>query len=161
VKGSIRPGLLESGSMQEARPFSLRVRVYYEDTDAGGIVYHATYLRWMERARTEWLRALGGQHADMAARDGVQFVVSELGIQYRRPARLDDLVDVGLEVTQVGRASLRVGQRTRLATGEADAGPGARGALLTDATVRIAVMDRHSGRPAPLPRWLLDTLGTK
>ena len=161
MKGSIRPGLVESGSMQEARPFSLRVRAYYEDTDAGGIVYHATYLRWMERARTEWLRALGARHADMVIRDGVQFVVSELDIRYRRPARLDDLVEVGLEVTQLGRASLRVAQRTCLVAGGEDAGPPARGALLTDATVRIAVMDRLSGRPAPLPRWLLDTLGTQ
>jgi acyl-CoA thioester hydrolase len=148
--------------MQDAHPFFLRVRVYYEDTDAGGIVYHATYLRWMERARTEWLRALGAQHAEMAVRDGVQFVVSELDIRYRRPARLDDLVDVDLEVTELRRASLRVAQRVwQAAPGDAGRTRDERGTPLTDATVRIAVMDRHSGRPAPLPRWLLDSLGAK
>jgi acyl-CoA thioester hydrolase len=138
--------------MTDARRFSIRVRVYYEDTDAGGIVYHATYLRWMERARSDWLRALGERHGELAARAGVQFVVSEIDIRYRRPARLDDLLDVDLEVVEVRRASLRLVQRTR-AAGSPDAAPH------TDATVRVAVMDRRSGRPAPMPRRLLDTLG--
>lgn len=145
--------------MTDARSFTIRVRVYYEDTDAGGIVYHATYLRWMERVRTEWLRALGASHGALAEQEGLQFVVSELDIRYRRPARLDDLLDVDLEVTEVRRASLRVAQRTRLAAdGDADAtadGP------LADAGVRIAVMDRHSGRPAPLPKWLIDRLAPR
>jgi acyl-CoA thioester hydrolase len=135
--------------MSEARSFSIRVRVYYEDTDAGGIVYHATYLRWMERVRSDWLRVLGERHDAMAGQ-GLQFVVSELDIRYRRPARLDDLLDVDLEVLEVRRASLRLAQRTRAADD---------GALLADATVRVAVMDRHTGRPAPMPRRLLDTLG--
>ncbi|MCX7231166.1 MAG: tol-pal system-associated acyl-CoA thioesterase [Burkholderiales bacterium] len=135
--------------MSEARSHSIRVRVYYEDTDAGGIVYHATYLRWMERVRSDWLRSLGERHDAMAAA-GLQFVVSEVDIRFRRPARLDDLLDVDLEVIEVRRASLRLTQRTRGADG---------GLLLADATVRVAVMDRHSGRPAPLPKRLLDTLG--
>jgi acyl-CoA thioester hydrolase len=135
--------------MSDARSFSIRVRVYYEDTDAGGIVYHATYLRWMERVRSDWLRALGERHDAMAGQ-GLQFVVSELDIRYRRPARLDDLLDVDLEVLEVRRASLRLAQRTRAAED---------GALLADATVRVAVMDRQTGRPAPMPGRLLDTLG--
>ncbi len=140
--------------MDDARRFSIRVRVYYEDTDAGGIVYHATYLRWMERARTDWLRALGERHVALAESAGVQFVVSEIAIRYRRPARLDDLLDVDLEVVEVRRASLRLVQRARRAHGEADAG-----APIADADVRVAVMDRRTGRPAALPRRLLDTLG--
>jgi acyl-CoA thioester hydrolase len=136
--------------MDDARRFSIRVRVYYEDTDAGGIVYHATYLRWMERARTDWLRALGERHVELADSAGVQFVVSELAIRYRRPARLDDLLDVDLEVAELRRASLRLVQRTRPAGG---------GATISDADVRVAVMDRRTGRPAGLPRRLLDTLG--
>ncbi|MFN7645380.1 MAG: tol-pal system-associated acyl-CoA thioesterase [Burkholderiales bacterium] len=135
--------------MSEARSHSIRVRVYYEDTDAGGIVYHATYLRWMERVRSDWLRSLGERHDALAAA-GLQFVVSEVDIRFRRPARLDDLLDVDLKVIEVRRASLRLTQRTR----GADGGP-----LLADATVRVAVMDRHSGRPAPLPKRLLDTIG--
>ncbi|MFN9771951.1 MAG: tol-pal system-associated acyl-CoA thioesterase [Burkholderiales bacterium] len=136
--------------MDDARRFSIRVRVYYEDTDAGGIVYHATYLRWMERARTDWLRALGERHVELAESTGVQFVVSELAIRYRRPARLDDLLDVDLEVAELRRASLRLVQRTRPAGG---------GETIADADVRVAVMDRRTGRPAGLPRRLLDTLG--
>jgi len=145
--------------MTHARRFTIRVRVYYEDTDAGGIVYHATYLRWMERVRTEWLRALGASHGALAERDGLQFVVSALDIRYRRPARLDDLLDVDLEVTEVRRASLRVAQRTRLAA-DSDVPATAEG-LLADAGVRIAVMDRRSGRPAPLPEWLIDRLAPR
>jgi acyl-CoA thioester hydrolase len=136
--------------MDDARRFSIRVRVYYEDTDAGGIVYHATYLRWMERARTDWLRALGERHVELAESTGVQFVVSELAIRYRRPARLDDLLDVDLEVAELRRASLRLVQCTRPAGG---------GETIADADVRVAVMDRRTGRPAGLPRRLLDTLG--
>ena len=136
--------------MDDARRFSIRVRVYYEDTDAGGIVYHATYLRWMERARTDWLRALGERHVELAESTGVQFVVSELAIRYRRPARLDDLLDVDLEVAELRRASMRLVQRTRPAGG---------GEAIADADVRVAVMDRRTGRPAGLPRRLLDTLG--
>jgi acyl-CoA thioester hydrolase len=140
--------------MSDVRRFELRVRVYYEDTDAGGIVYHATHLRWMERVRTEWLRALGERHAALAETAGVQCVVSELSIRYRRPARLDDLLDVDLEVLEVRRASLRLAQRVRCAAGEPDGG-----ALVADADVRVAAMDRRSGRPGALPRRLLDTLG--
>jgi acyl-CoA thioester hydrolase len=154
--------------MHDARLAHLRVRVYYEDTDAGGIVYHATYLRWMERVRTEWLRALGARHSALAEHDGVQFVVSDLEIRYRRPARLDDLVDVDLEVLEVRRATLRVAQRSwAVPQDTAPAAGGERpaadrlGPPLTEASVRIAVMDRRSGRPAPLPRWLRDTLGTE
>lgn len=137
--------------MSEALRFSMRVRVYYEDTDAGGIVYHASYLRWMERARTEWLRTLGEHHGELAARAGVQFVVSEIDIRYRRPARLDDLLEVDLSVLQVRGASLRLAQAVRPA-GHPESAP------LTEATVRVAVMDRITGRPAPLPRRLLDLL---
>jgi acyl-CoA thioester hydrolase len=136
--------------MTDPRRFSIRVRVYYEDTDAGGIVYHASYLRFMERARTDWLRAMGVNHGELADRDRVQFVVAEMALKFLRPARLDDLLGVSLEVTEVRRASLRLVQRVTLDPG---------GALLTDATVRVAVMARESGRPAPLPQWLHRKLG--
>lgn len=139
--------------MDDARRFSIRVRVYYEDTDAGGIVYHATYLRWMERVRTEWLRALGERHVALAESAGVQFVVSEIAIRYRRPARLDDLLDVDLELAELRRASLRLVQCARRPDGGAGEAP------LAEADVRVAVMDRRTGRPAALPRRLLDTLG--
>jgi acyl-CoA thioester hydrolase len=149
---------MQEGTATDAhgRGFAIRVRVYYEDTDAGGIVYHASWLRWMERVRTEWLRAMGAHHTELAVRDGVQFVVSELAIRYRRPARLDDLLQVDLAVTEVRRASLRLAQRAwRLAPdGRPLPEPPA-----VEAMVRVAVMRRDGGRPAPLPGWLFDKLG--
>lgn len=138
-----------------ARRFESRVRVYYEDTDAGGIVYHASWLRWMERVRTDWLRALGARHGELAGRDGLQFVVADLAIRYRRPARLDDLLRVDLELVEARRASLRLAQRAWLV---GETGDDRSDAPLVDAEVRVAAMRRDSGRPAPLPAWLLDLL---
>lgn len=138
--------------MSEARHFSIQSRVYYEDTDAGGIVYHASYLRWMERARTEWLRALGARHVDLAERDAIQFVVSSLEIRYLRPARLDDLLQIDLTVDQARKASLRLDQRVVLI--EEGKAPKPNTPPLTQASVRVAVMNRLTGRAAPLPSWL-------
>ncbi|HYF60474.1 MAG TPA: YbgC/FadM family acyl-CoA thioesterase [Burkholderiaceae bacterium] len=153
--------------MTDARSFSVRVRVYYEDTDAGGIVYHANYLRWMERARTEWLRSLGARHAELAAGPGLQFVVSEMAIRWIAPARLDDLLDVDVAVLEVRRASMRLAQRVwrppQDASGATPPGPDAAAdrVLLAEATVRAAATDRASGRPVAMPRALLETLGTR
>ncbi len=82
------------------------LRVYWEDTDAGGVVFYANYLKFFERARTEWLRALGFQQHDMAQRLGVMFVVSDTQVRYVAPARLDDEVTVSVQVVEAGRASL-------------------------------------------------------
>ncbi len=86
--------------------FSLPVRVYYEDTDAGGVVYHANYLRFMERARTEWLRALGFEQDRLAQELGIVFVVASLDIQYRKPARFNDALSVTSSISTVGRVSI-------------------------------------------------------
>lgn len=150
--------------MPESPGFSIGFRVYYEDTDAGGIVYHANYLRWMERVRTEWLRSLGIHHTELASSAGIQFVVSALDIRYIRPARLDDQVVVDLTVTERRRASLRLTQRVLFSNDLPDtvrASLRPPGSLLADASVRVAVMDRDTGRPAALPQWLLDTLERK
>ncbi len=143
---------------REKRAFALPFRVYYEDTDAGGIVYHANYLRWMERVRTEWLRTLGVQQTELAAQQGLQFVVSELEIRYVRPARLDDLLTVDLTVGQVRGASLRLGQRVWQSNPEAQDHVDASARPLVEASVRVAVMNRQDGRPAALPRWLLNAM---
>jgi acyl-CoA thioester hydrolase len=89
------------------------IRVYYEDTDAGGVVYHATYLRYAERARTEALRDLGIPHADLVARFGVMFMVRGLEVDYERGARLDQALMVETEVLDVGGASVRLRQTVR------------------------------------------------
>lgn len=88
-----------------------RLRVYFEDTDAGGIVYHANYLRYAERARSEFLRELGLPHAEMMTRHGALFVVRRVRMDYLRPARLDDALEVETEVLEVGGASARLAQR--------------------------------------------------
>jgi acyl-CoA thioester hydrolase len=132
-----------------------RVRVYYEDTDAGGIVYYANYLRFFERARTEWLRALGVEQGRLRATDGIGFVVRDCAMQYLHPARLDDEIDVtvGIEAIDrdVRRASMRFVQR---ATRVFDA------TTLVSGTVRVACVLHASGRPAPIPDWLLDRMRT-
>lgn len=130
-----------------APAFEMRVRVYYEDTDAGGIVYHANYLRYFERARTDWLRSLGAVHSELDARHGMVFVVRDLAIDYIAPARLDDELTVDVHVLETRRASMRLAQFARL--------PGS-GEPLVSAALRIAALDRGTGRPAGFPRWLTD-----
>ena len=160
------------------RLHSIGVRVYYEDTDAGGIVYYANYLRFFERARTDWLRAAGITHQDLSQVDGLGLVVRECAVQYLRPARLDDLlaIEVGVAdpATDLGRASLRLTQRALLversagcadaagaglqATPRAAADPGAGSGsrtVLATATIRIACLAASTGRPAPLPQRVL------
>ena len=101
------------------RLHSIGVRVYYEDTDAGGIVYYANYLRFFERARTDWLRAAGISQQELSRVEGLTLVVRECAVQYLRPARLDDLLAIEVAVanpaTDIGRASLRLTQRALLA----------------------------------------------
>lgn len=94
-----------------AAEFSLRVRVYFEDTDAGRVVYYASYLRFMERARTEWLRSRGLEQGEMAAQLDVLFVVREVGIEYLLPGRLDDLFDVDVRTLERRRAGVVLEQR--------------------------------------------------
>lgn len=115
------------------------VRVYYEDTDAAGIVYYVNYLKFAERARTEMLRLLGREQQHMMESEGVAFAVKSARIEYFRPARLDDSLAVRTGLIEVAGASLKVRQRIF------------RGAeLLADMQIRLAVMDR-SGRPTRLP----------
>lgn len=125
--------------------FSMPVRVYYEDTDAGGIVYYANWLRYFERARTDWLRALGAEHTRLAGEAGVVFVVREIAVDYRQPARLDDLLEIEVRLIEARRASWTLWQCARL---------GGQPEPLVTATVRIAAIRRDDGRPTGFPRWL-------
>lgn len=90
--------------------FSWPVRVYYEDTDSGGVVYYANYLRFMERARTEWLRRLGFEQDDLREREGILFAVHSLQVDYHKPARFNDLLQVTVRAEKIGRASLDFAQ---------------------------------------------------
>ena len=122
------------------------LRVYFEDTDAGGIVYYANYLRFAERARTEMLRCLGYPHGEMMARDGLAFAVQRCEIEYVRPAHLDDALEVHSGPVEIGAASLDLDQR--VARG---------GEVIARLRVRLACI-AGSGRPARLPSGLRGAL---
>ena len=127
--------------------FSWPARVYWEDTDAGGVVYHARYLAFMERARSEWMRALGWDQGVLRDRDDQVFVVRTMDIDFRAPARLDDQLQVSVRLLECRGASFSVGQRI-----ERD------GALLVEARVRIAALRASDFRPRPIPDALLTEL---
>ncbi|MBL8345340.1 MAG: tol-pal system-associated acyl-CoA thioesterase [Rubrivivax sp.] len=125
----------------------LTLRVYWEDTDAGGIVFYANYLKFFERARTEWLRALGVQQQAMRERTGAIFVVTHTSMHYRAPARLDDALEVTVAVRHTGRASLEVAQQAWRAD-----------TLLAEGEVRIGCVDATSLRPCRIPADILELL---
>ena len=134
------------------------VRIYYEDTDAGGIVYHANYLRFAERARTEMMRLLGAEHSAIRSEEGVIWAVRALSVDYRQPARLDDHLMVETRVTAMGGASLRLVQ-TILRHGASPAFPdaAAKPPELAHIELRLACID-GAGRPARLPARVRDAL---
>ncbi|MBS0444356.1 MAG: tol-pal system-associated acyl-CoA thioesterase [Proteobacteria bacterium] len=133
----------------DTAPFRFTVRVYWEDTDAGGIVFYANYLKFFERARTEWLRALGLAQEELRTAGGLLFMVSAASLRYLAPARLDDAIDVTVRPRSAGRATLELGQE---AWRREPSGPAK---LLADATVRIACVDAGTYRPRRIPTSLL------
>ncbi len=135
-----------------APAFWFPVRVYWEDTDAGNVVYYAGYLRFMERARSEWLRARGIDQAGLLRNERVQFVVAEAQIRYHRPARYDDLLQVSVRVREQRRASLVLEQEIRRDT--------VAGERLISATIRVACIDADSQKPRPLPPALAQGAAT-
>ncbi|WP_439518455.1 tol-pal system-associated acyl-CoA thioesterase [Hydrogenophaga sp.] len=138
----------------QGAPFTWRVRVYWEDTDAGGIVFYANYLKFFERARTEWLRELGIGQQSLRDEVGGMFIVSETRVQYHRPARLDDLLLVTARVQEAGRASLTIEQRALLPPPETGAPP----LMLCEGTIRIGWVDAQSLRPQRIPAPVLEAL---
>lgn len=147
--------------------FSWRTRVYWEDTDAGGVVYYANYLRFMERARTEWLRTLGFCQRDLASNHGVLFAVTRVRIDYRRPARLDDELSVTCEPRALGAASISFAQNIVRVSAAAAAAPEPAGAfdaapgVLTESEVRIACLDARTFRPLRTPEFLLSAFAAQ
>jgi acyl-CoA thioester hydrolase len=131
----------------EIKPvFAWPVRVYWEDTDAGGVVYHANYLRFLERARSEWLRAAGiGQH-QLQHEAGIVFVVHRMDLKFRRPARLDDLLTATVRTLEVRGVRFSVAQQLLR---EPDR------ELLVEAEVHVACLDAATFRPHPIPEHLL------
>jgi len=155
--------------------FSHTLRVYWEDTDAGGVVFYANHLKFFERARTEWLRARGVQQQALREAEGVIFVVAETQVRYLAPARLDDLLRVSVQPQVLGRASLtlvqqswRVGaDRADVVADVADIGAAATpatpeqadiGPLLAEGTIRIGCVAAGTLRPCRIPNHVLAAL---
>ncbi len=125
----------------------LTVRVYWEDTDAGGVVFYANYLKFFERARTEWLRALGVEQTTLKADTGAIFVVAEVNLRYLAAAKLDDLLIITVKVLDQGAASLELEQQAWRAD-----------TLLAEGSVRVGCVDGVTLRPRRIPKQVLDAL---
>lgn len=131
--------------------FILPIRIYWEDTDAGGIVFYANYLKFFERARTEWLRSLGVEQQSLKDKSGGMFVVSETHIKYFSPARLDDLLEVTAQTSEAGRASVVLTQQAwHLVNGERK--------LLAEGSIRIGWVDTQTMKPGRIPAQILEAL---
>lgn len=131
----------------QATGFRWPIRVYYEDTDASGVVYHANYLRYFERARTEWLRDLGFDQARLHAEQGVAFTLASAKVDFRAPARLDDRIEVVTRIDGFRRASLMFGQHIEH-----------EGRLLATGEFRVGCVDSASFRPRALPAAIFKAL---
>ncbi len=134
-----------------AAPFTWPVRIYWEDTDAGGIVFYANYLKFFERARTEWLRALGLQQSLLRDTHGGMFVVTDTTLRYHQPARLDDQLLVSVTPQDIGRATLTLQQDARLLTPAGQT-------LLCEGTIRVGWVNSSSLKPARIPSLILELL---
>jgi acyl-CoA thioester hydrolase len=126
------------------QPFTWTVRVYYEDTDTGGVVYYANYLKFFERARTEWLRAAGFGQQALAEEQGLQFVVARIECDYKRPAKLDDVIQLDVRVVQAGRVSVTFEQTARRGD-----------VVLATARVRAGCVDTITLAPKPMSAPML------
>jgi acyl-CoA thioester hydrolase len=130
--------------------FTWPVRVYYEDTDSGGVVYYANYLRFLERARTEWLRALGFEQTALAAVHRVVFVVRAISLEYLKPSRIDDALSVSIERVEAGASRIALAQCVTR-NGEA----------LVTAQVELACVNTETFRPVRIPGPVIDRIGNK
>ena len=127
--------------------FQWPVRVYWEDTDAGGIVFYANYLKFFERARTEWLRSSGVEQQQLKEMTGGMFVVAETAVRYLRPARLDDELTVTASLLTSGRASMTIWQQVLL-----------KDTLLCEGTIRIGWVNVVSLQPQRIPQNIIESL---
>lgn len=129
-------------SREKASRFVWPVRVYYEDTDAGGVVYHAAYLKFMERARTEWLRAKGFEQTDLMRDHDVIFVVRSVQVEYLKPAQFNDLLDVTVHPVRVGRCQIELDQTAEYPE---------QGGVLTQAAIKVVCVNGQSFKPVAIP----------
>jgi acyl-CoA thioester hydrolase len=121
------------------------VRVYYEDTDAGGVVYYANYLKFMERARTEWLRKCGFEQDQLVKKDGIIFAVRHVDVGYHLPARFNDALEVSASIVQKGRASITFHQEVVRSMDSR---------VLCQGEIKIACVNIETMRPTPIPNHI-------
>ena len=146
VDGSV-DALTRPRQAQGERVFEWPIRVYWEDTDAGGIVFYANYLKFFERTRTEWLRSVGIEQQRLKETTGGMFVVAETGVRYLRPARLDDELIVTAKIQASGRASMTIGQQVLL-----------KNVQVCEGTIRIGWVNATSLQPARIPQNIIESL---
>ncbi|MDR4653038.1 MAG: tol-pal system-associated acyl-CoA thioesterase [Nitrosomonas sp.] len=133
----------------QSQHFSLPIRVYYQDTDAGGVVYHSTHLNFMERARYEWLRSMGFDVHELLNIHKLQFMVRSIEIEYFRPAILDDLLHINVNVIDMGRSRISIAQEIRRDQ-----------TRLVNATVHVVCVSTESLRPIRIPPHLREKIET-
>lgn len=133
----------------QSQHFSLPIRVYYQDTDAGGVVYHSTHLNFMERARYEWLRSMGFDVHELLNIHKLQFMVRSIEIEYFRPAILDDLLHISVNVIDMGRSRISIAQEIRRDQ-----------TRLVNATVHVVCVSTESLRPIRIPPHLREKIET-
>ena len=135
---------------QKPNAFAIPIRIYYEDTDAAGVVYYANYLKFFERCRTEWMRAIGHDQSDLAREEGIAFVVRAVSCEYLKPGRLDDALSVGLEVEKLGRAQVVFRQHVRRADPTVIDG----WEELVTGTVQVVCVNIEQMKSTPIPAFL-------
>ena len=128
-------------------PFQFELRVYWEDTDAGGVVFYANYLKFFERARTEWLRSLGHSQQQLRDETGAMFIVAETAVRYLRPARLDDMLEVTVEPLKLARVYVQLVQEALRGT-----------QVLARAEIQVACLNVKNFKPAAIPQFLRESI---
>jgi len=145
--------------MIEHSTFILPIRVYYEDTDAGGVVYHSNYINYFERARTEWLRQLGYELDELAKNEKVLFVVRSLNCDYLRPALFNDELFVSAEIIEMGKTSICFKQKVMRASKETDPKNTEDSCMiLAEGNVTVVSVDADRFRPKRIPKQLQETM---
>jgi len=138
----------------QQKEFSWPVRVYYEDTDSGGVVYYANYLKFMERARTELLRSIGYQQDQLQQESGIIFAVRSANLQYKKPARFNDELNVVTSISSLGKASIHFKQAVFLETSHHDSVPG----LLVEADIKVACLHAEKFTPQGIPASVVEKI---
>jgi len=134
-------------TIEDSRVFHWPIRIYYEDTDAGGVVYHTNYIKFMERARTEWLRHLGFEQDELRDNDGVIFAVRSVQVDYFLPAKFNDELCVSSKVTQKGKASISIEQEVLRSSD-----------MLCKGVIKVATLDDKSFKPRAMPENLYSAI---